>query len=55
MYHPKEIVIFCGFERQFSDVESAMNWIHEQEDYKNKSVKYSIRCGREVEVDSVCD
>lgn len=47
----KEKMVFVGFESQFQCVDDAVEWIHEQEDYKDKSAKYVISCGREIEID----
>lgn len=44
-----EKTVYCGFERQFTDVDSALDWVRKQADYKDKSVKYIISCDRTIE------
>ena len=49
--YQSKVIIFVGFECQFEHFEDAIDWIHEQKGYKDKSVKYVISCGREVDID----
>jgi len=42
-------VRFSLYDHQSLD--NAMDWIHEQDGYKNKTVMYEIHCHSSVEVD----
>lgn len=46
-----KIIVTVGFGCKFEDVYGAIQWIHEQDDYKDKSAKYVISCGSEIDVD----
>lgn len=47
----KKIIIHVGLDCRFEYIDDAIEWIHEQPDYKDKSSLYVISCGSEMEVD----
>ena len=51
MFKPEEITIHVGFLWELKTIDEAVQWIHKQDGYKNKTVKYNIRCGSSVDVD----
>lgn len=46
-----EKVIHVGFLWGFKTIDDAVQWIHNQQGYKNKTVKYNIHCCSSTDVD----
>ncbi len=51
MGYEKKIIIHIGHGTEFEYFDDAIEWIHKQDDYKDKTSLYVISCGSEVEID----
>ena len=51
MWQLPEITIIIGIGCVYKTIEQAMEWIHGQDAYKNKTARFSVLCDRSVDVD----
>ena len=45
------ITVMIGFGRVHKTLKQAVDWVHEQDEYKNKTSKFRILADRSVDVD----
>jgi len=50
IFKPENKIVWCGFGREHKNIDNALDWVREQEGYKDKSIKYVIRCDRTIEL-----